>query len=101
MNRLSHLLAQFEYLPPRGVTEIDQDQGLPVVDGCPAHLFAFPAAMLDQPAGGQLEPIVALGIVGYVRIDGLQPRQDAAVNDGVLEEAARITDHFGIGHVGF
>lgn len=93
-----HLARQGQHFASRRAAQVDQHQGLAVVDADMLLAVAFHAGLVDQPAGRQF------GLAGFRRrIErhvgplGLQPLGQRAVDDRILEEAARIAQ---LGRVG-
>ena len=79
---------------------IHQHQCLPVMHTGPAIPPTLPAAVIDHPGGGQLDPAVRLGVVGHVCKTRLQPVQGFRFDYRILEKTARVAQLGGIGQLG-
>src|SRR5690606_10901355 len=75
-----------------GAAAIDQHQCLPVVHAGRTQLPALPAALVDQPARGQLETPVGLCIRNQPGMPFGQRIARGRIDQRILEEAARIAD---------
>src|SRR3546814_8601126 len=84
---------QLRNLLAAGATAIDQYECLIFIYARSTGSFTFPAALIDQPAGGQLDAAVRLRMADQLRIGREQNITLCNGNYRILEETAGIADH--------
>ena len=80
-----------------GVAVVDDDERLVFVNADFTLAEAFESAALDEPAGGDFDASVGRGIGRDVGVEGAEGVELGAVDEGVHEEAAGVSEAFGVG----
>ena len=80
-----------------GVAVVDDDERLVFVNADFTLAEAFEPAALDEPAGGDFDASVGRGIGRDVGVEGAEGVELGAVDEGVHEEAAGVSEAFGVG----
>ena len=80
-----------------GVAVVDDDERLVFVNADFTLAEAFESAALDKPAGGDFDASVGRGIGRDVEVEGAEGVELGAVDEGVHEEAAGVSEAFGVG----
>ena len=93
-------LAEVDNLLTCGATTIDEDEGLLVVDTCTAQRTAFPATLVNHPAGGNLLVVSIYIIMWHIGIGGQQLLELLTLYDGIHEKAACIARDLGVRELG-
>ena len=93
-------VAEVDNLLTCGATTIDKHQGLLVVDACTAQRTAFPATLVNHPAGGNLLVVSIYIIMWHIGIGGQQLLELLTLHDGIHEEAACIARDLGVRELG-
>lgn len=80
-----------------GVAVVDDDERLVFVNADFTLAEAFESATLDEPAGGDFDASVGRGIGWDVGVEGAEGIELGAVDEGVHEEAAGVSEAVGVG----
>ena len=80
-----------------GVAVVDDDERLVFVNADFTLAEAFESATLDEPAGGDFDASVGRGIGRDVGVEGAEDVELGAVDEGVHEEAAGVSEAVGVG----
>ena len=80
-----------------GVAVVDDDERLVFVNADFTLAEAFESATLDEPTGGDFDASVGRGIGGDVGVESAEGVELGAVDEGVQEEAASVSEAFGVG----
>ena len=80
-----------------GVAVVDDDERLVFVNADFTLAEAFESATLDEPAGGDFDASVGRRIGRDVGVEGAEGVELGAVDEGVHEEAAGVSEAFGVG----
>ena len=80
-----------------GVAVVDDDERLVLVNADFTLAEAFESATLDEPAGGDFDASVGHRIGWDVGVESAEGVELGAVDEGVHEEAARVSEAFGVG----
>ena len=80
-----------------GVAVVDDDERLVFVNADFTLAEAFESATLDEPAGGDFDASVGRGIGRDVGVESAEGVELGAVDEGVHEEAAGVSEAFGVG----
>lgn len=80
-----------------GVAVVDDDERLVFVNADFTLAEAFESAALDEPAGGDFDASVGRGIGRDVGVESAEGVELGAVDEGVHEEAAGVSEAFGVG----
>ena len=80
-----------------GVAVVDDDERLVFVNADFTLAEAFESATLDKPAGGDFDASVGRRIGGDVGVEGTEGVELGAVDEGVHEEAAGVSEAVGVG----
>ena len=80
-----------------GVAVVDDDERLVFVNADFTLAEAFESATLDEPAGGDFDASVGRGIGWDVGVEGAEGVELGAVDEGVHEEAAGVSEAVGVG----
>lgn len=80
-----------------GVAVVDDDERLVFVNADFTLAEAFESAALDEPAGGDFDASVGRGIGRDVGVEGAEGVELGAVDEGVHEEAAGVSEAVGVG----
>ena len=80
-----------------GVAVVDDDERLVFVNADFTLAEAFESAALDEPAGGDFDASVGRGIGRDVGVEGEEGVELGAVDEGVHEEAAGVSEAVGVG----
>ena len=80
-----------------GVAVVDDDERLVFVNADFTLAEAFESATLDEPAGGDFDASVGRRIGGDVGVESAEGVELGAVDEGVHEEAAGVSEAFGVG----
>ena len=80
-----------------GVAVVDDDERLVFVNADFTLAEAFESATLDEPAGGDFDASVGRGIGRDVGVEGAEDVELGAVDEGVHEEAAGVSETVGVG----
>ena len=76
---------------------VDDDERLVFVNADFTLAEAFESAALDEPAGGDFDASVGRGLGGDVGVEGAEGIELSAVDEGVHEEAAGVSEAVGVG----
>ena len=79
-----------------GVAVVDDDERLVFVNADFTLAEAFESAALDKPASGDFDASVGRRIGGDVGVEGAEGIELGAVDEGVHEEAAGVSEAIGI-----
>ena len=93
-------VAEVDNLLTCGTTAIDEDEGLLVVNACTAQRAAFPATLVNHPAGRNLLVVSIYIIMWHIGIGGQQLLKLLTLYHGIHEEAARIARDLGVRELG-
>ena len=80
-----------------GVAVVDYDERLVFVNADFTLAEAFESAALDKPASGDFDASVGRGIERDVGVEGAEGIELSAVDEGVHEEAAGVSEAVGVG----
>ena len=80
-----------------GVAVVDDDERLVFVNADFTLAEAFESATLDEPAGGDFDASVGRRIGRDVGVEGAESVELGAVDEGVHEEAAGVSEAVGVG----
>lgn len=80
-----------------GVAVVDDDERLVFVNADFTLAEAFESATLDEPAGGDFDASVGRRIGRDVGVESAEGVELGAVDEGVHEEAAGVSEAFGVG----
>ena len=80
-----------------GVAVVDDDERLVFVNADFTLAEAFESAALDEPAGGDFDASVGREIGRDVGVESAEGVELGAVDEGVHEEAAGVSEAFGVG----
>ena len=92
LDRLDNFVAEVDDFLRRCSASVDEDKALLLIDACTSEGLALPSALLDEPAGRNLDELIAHIVVREMSVG-------RSGNNGILEEGTSIAKDLRVGQL--